>query len=90
MSAETEGHVDTEKKVEFTPSAVKEIEKEIAENTAKFDAQTLKKDEDKSKSKIQLKPKVVIPSNIHPTSVLRLLRLIVLSVIAIHIGGKFL
>lgn len=77
-------------KVEFTPKAVKEIEKEIAENTAKFDAQTLQKeDPNKKKSKGKSaagKLKIGVPNNIQPASVLKFLRVAVLLIVGIHIG----
>eukprot|EP01036_Dinobryon_divergens_P034743 gene34743-44931_t len=85
-----EGGTATESsKVEFTPKAVKEIEKEIAENTAKFDAQTLQKEDNKKKSKGKSaagKVKVGGSNNIHPASVLKFLRVAVLLIVGIHIG----
>ena len=79
---------ESSNKVEFTPKAVKEIEKEIAENTAKFDAQTLKKDDKKSKGgkSVAAKIKVAAPSNIQPASVLKFLRVALLLIVGVHIG----
>jgi hypothetical protein len=85
-----EGAAATESsKVEFTPKAVKEIEKEIAENTAKLDAQTLQKEDNKKKSKGKSasgKGKVGGFNNIQPASVLKFLRVAVLLIVGIHIG----
>lgn len=78
----------TEKEVEFTPKHVREIEKEIAENTAKFDAQTLKKSEEKNEKKILDKKKPPIVSNIQPASLLKLIRLVVIIALGAHIGSR--
>jgi len=77
---------ESPKAVTFTPNVVKEIEKEIAENTAKFDAQTLKKSSDKKAVKLVSKNKTTPTNNIQPGTILRAIRVLAILILGSHIG----
>lgn len=83
-SASTTGETTPKKEVVYTRKSLKEIEAEIAKNTAKFDENTLKREDPK---KTVMKRKVEPSSNIQPASIMRLIRLLLIAALSMFIGA---
>lgn len=83
------------KEIVYVKKTMKEIEEEVAINTKKFDENALKKDEKKegtssSKPIAAVKPKVKLQSNVQPSSIMRLIRLLLIVLLGTSIGMSYL
>ena len=91
-STTTDNKSEKKAKPATASKSLKEIEAEIAANTAKFDEKTLSKDTNNSKSskkegsKIPKKLKMEPTVSVQPASIMRLIRLILVVAIATHTG----
>ncbi len=74
------------KEIVYSKKTVKEIEEEVARNTAKHDESALKKEVAKKEEKPKIKPKVEPKSNVQPASVMRLIRLLLIVALGIVLG----
>lgn len=74
------------KEIVYSKKTMKEIEAEVAQNTAEFDKTALKSTTAKKDDKVVPKRKVEVPSNVQPSSIMRLIRLLIIVAIGVFLG----
>jgi hypothetical protein len=70
------------------PKTLEEVEREVAENTAKFDSSTLTKKAEAKAAKINLNLQSKAKSNIDANSIMRLVRFIMIVLLASYTGYR--